>query len=473
MDSALLGVFLRLAAVLALVIANGFFVAAEFALIAARPTRLQALAAEGNRLAQVTLRARRDPNRFISAAQLGITMASLALGWIGEDTLAHLLEPPLAAVPGLGSAGALVSAHALAIIGAFAAITLLHIVLGEQVPKMIALQRAEGTILFSVLPTLWIATLFRPFIAVLYWSAAFVLRLFRLQWQGEHGLVHTAEELEMMISASRRAGVLPAEEERMLHGVFDFAELSAREVMVPRTDAVTLAIDATLAQVEETLERTHHSRFPVYDGTMDNIIGMAHAKDLYRLLRRERPSPAANGRSEATSSTAFLQRADTLRPIVAVPETSRVDDVLREMRRRRTHMAVVLDEWGGMAGIVTLSDLLERIAGEVPDEFEAHEAPEFLDRPDGTALIHGLVLIRDVNERYNLHLDDTDDDTLGGYVFTQLARVAHVGDVVPADGRQLRVQEMDGLRVAKLWLGPAAPGGRTEGTRGTETAEGH
>jgi CBS domain containing-hemolysin-like protein len=360
---------------------------------------------------------------------------------VGEETLAHIFEPPLLQVPfSLEAAG--LSAHVIAVVLSFILITYLHILLGEQVPKMMALNAPETTAIVAAQPIQIIAGLFRPFIALLYGSTDLVLGLMRIKWHGEHSLVHSSEELEMMITASKQAGVLEPQEEEMLHRVFDFAELSASEVMLPRTAMVCIPIGATPNEALRTVEESGHTRFPVYERDIDHVVGMVHSKDIYRLSRQH---------------SAFSIR-EALRPIIAVPETADAGDVLLQMKRRRSHLALVFDEYGGTAGLITLSDLMEHVVGAVQDEFEAPAHPDFSDQADGSVLIDGLVLTREVNDRYDLKLDEADYDTIGGFVFGQLGRRPQVDDevsVLSEDGApsvRLAVDQVDGLRVSRVRL---------------------
>lgn len=427
---------LRLAVVLALVAANGFFVAAEFALVTARKTRIEQLASRGNRAAQAVQRALEDPNRFISGCQLGITMASLALGWIGEGTMAAILEPPLRMVVPEGMAG--VTAHAIAIPIAFAIITFLHITLGEQVPKMLALQNAEASALLTVLPTNLIATVFRPFIALLYAFTNVVLRLLGLRWQAELHQSYTTEDLKLIIQASRAAGAVWQDPEQMVERALDFARLAAHHVMVPRTEMIAVPSEISLHDLAEIMGSHQHSRYPVYEGNPDNIVGVLWAKSLAAVLAAR----------SAASPGEFAVRSHMGTPLF-VPETMRADKLLAEMKRHRSHLAIVVDEYGATAGIVTLRDLMDRIAGEVPDETEL-AAPTVVWLPDGSAIVDGLTLVQDAEAALGIRFGEPDYDTLGGVVFGKLGRRPHVGDSVEIGDRTFLVDELDGLRVSRV-----------------------
>jgi CBS domain containing-hemolysin-like protein len=413
--------------VLLLVLANGFFVAAEFALVTARGTRLEQLAADGNRAARLVLRAQADPNRFISAAQLGITVASLLLGWIGEETFAALLYPPLSYV--LPEAGAWLTAHGVASVLALALITFLHISIGEQVPKMLALQRAESVVLFAAPPTEVVATVFRPFIAVLYGFTNVVLRALGLEFRAEEHAVHSPEEVRLLV---RRSG-LSAEERQLLDRAFGFTEVSAGEVMVPRTEVIAIPIHASPEEVVGTVRRHRHTRYPVFEGSIDNVVGVLSAKDLVGLAHP-------------------FELRRMLRLPVLVPTGAEASEVVAGMRSARQPLAVVLDEFGGTAGIVTLHDLIARLFGEIGDE---HAAPTHQLRvlAEGLVIADGLMLIEDVNEQLGARLDASEVDTLGGLVFARLGRRARVGDTVAVgSGYEARVERMDGLRIASVRL---------------------
>lgn len=423
---------LKLLAVLALVLINGLFVAAEFALVSVRPTRIDQLVAQGNRMARLVRRAMDDPNRFISAAQVGITVASLGLGWLAEPAVATLLEPLLEPIVGHENA---VSAHLISAIIALLIITLLHIVIGEQVPKMIALQRSEATILASAPIVAWIAVPFRPLIALLYWLTGLVLRALGLTWQGEHHLVYSEDELRMLVTASHQKGFLDESEQEMINRVFSFAELLAEQVMVPRTEIAAIPVDASIDEMTKIVAESGHARFPVYGENLDDIRGVFHAKDLYRLLAKN---------EEHRFNLRRLVRAPLM-----VAESTNLDVLLTRMKRERTHVAIVVDEYGGTAGMITLEDVLERIIGEVQDEFES-DADDVQILPTGETRLSGLVSLDEIQTRFGVELDDPFYNTVGGYVFGRLGRRPQVGDEVAADGLTLRIVALDGLRIDRV-----------------------
>jgi CBS domain containing-hemolysin-like protein len=431
---------LRLLAVVALIAANGFFVAAEFALVNARKTRIEQLAARGNRAALAVLRASDDRNartKFLSACQLGVTVASLALGWVGENSIAEALEPLFAAVlPSWAPSG--VSAHAVAVPVAFAFITFFTISLGELAPKMLALEKAEATALFATPIINVFGFIFGVFIRLLAGFTKQIVKLMGISWQAELTEVYTPEDLKGLIRSSRASGAINPDPDRMLERALDFTHHAAHHVMVPRTEMVAVPADVTIEQLAGILERHQHTRYPVFEGSSDNIIGVISAKNL---------APAFVLSGQQPGSLFDVRRY--MSPPLFVPETMRADRLLAEMKRNRSHLAIVVDEYGVTAGLVTLRDLLDRIAGEVRDEAEA-QAPSVERLPDGAALVDGLALLRDVEMELGIPFGESDFDTLGGFIFGRLGRRPEVGDSIAVDGRTLIVEEMDGLRVARV-----------------------
>lgn len=429
---------LQLIAVAALVLANGFFVASEFALVSIRRSRVEQLVAEGNRSARVVQRTLDRLDGAIAATQLGITMASLALGWIGEAAIVHLVEPLFAFLPGILP---MVSAHALAVAVAFAVITALHIVMGELAPKTLALQRSEATAMAIARPLEIFHAVFRPAISVLNGAGNWVVRAFGLHPASGHELVHSVEELEILIQSSRRAGVLNEEEAQLLGRVFDFSERPAHRIMTPRTEIVAVPDTAALPELLAVARNQNVSRVPVYRGTVDHIIGMVLLKDLFRAV----PDPGKGAAPE-------FNLAQMMRPVVLVPETISIDELMRRMREEKLHLAILLDEFGGTAGLVTLEDIIEEIFGEIRDESDVDEADEEIVATADGALIDGHADIEDVNERFGLELDDAEYDTIGGYVFGALGRAPVIGDQVEAGDYRFEVVELDGVRISRLRL---------------------
>lgn len=425
---------LRLLAVFFLVLANGFFVAAEFSLVSVRRTRIAEMVAHGNHAATFVEKAIHNPDRVIAATQLGITLASLGLGWLGEPAVSHLILPVIELFPGTLQEGV---SHSISAALAFAFITFLHVVVGELAPKSIALQDPENTSLAVARPTLLTERIFAPFIWALNGTGNALLRLVGVEPASSHDLVHSVEELRMIVSASAEGGTVAEEEREMLNAIFDLGGLVVRQVMVPRTEIIAVEADTRFDEMITLTTQSNYSKFPVYEDSLDQMIGIVHVKDL--LIAMQKPDHHTK-----------IAR-DFLREPIFVPETTSVSSLLKQFRDNRQHIAVVLDEFGGTAGIVTLEDLLEEIVGEVSDPFDDQQ-PEFQTLSDGSFLIDGLSLIEDVNEQFHLDLQDPDYDTIAGFVLGRLGRIPRVSDQIESDGVRLRVHEMDGLRIARLVL---------------------
>jgi CBS domain containing-hemolysin-like protein len=437
MEHSLSGILWRLAAVMALVFANGFFVAAEFAIVKVRKTRIDQMIAEGHRGARAVRRAITDPDSYIAATQLGITMASLGLGWIGEPALAGLVQPALAFVP---ADIAETTAHSIAVAVAFAIVTSLHITLGELAPKTIALERSEATALIVVKPTELFMRACWPFIRVLNGMGRAIVNMIGLRGSGGHAMVHSEEELKMLVTASQEAGVLEEDEEQMLHRVFGFADLTAGQVMVPRTELAAVPADAAGDALLDHISRAGYPTLPVFKNDLDNIVGMLHAMDVLKAL-------AAGNRNVTAASIAH----DAL----TVPETMTADDLLTAMRKRGVREALVIDEYGGTAGLVTFEWLMERIVGVIGN---TTGAGRILVHEDGSAEVDGLTLVPDVNEQFGLHIDEDTYTTVGGYVMGRIGRRARTGDTIEMEGRRMRVMAVDGLRIARVWISKPSVG---------------
>jgi len=446
MESTLGFDLLQLVIVVLLVLANGFFVAAEFSLVSVRRTRIAELVAQGNQAAKWAEKALENPDRVIAATQLGITLASLGLGWVGEPALAHILEPLVELFP--ADIQSEVS-HSIAAGLAFAMITFLHVVVGELAPKSIALQNPENTSLLVARPTLWTEWIFKPAILVLNGTGNFLLKLVGVKPASGHELAHSVEELKMIVTASAEGGVVEAEESEMLHAVFDFGELLVRQVMVPRTEIMAFEADMTLNESIGIAIASTYTKFPVYDDSLDNVIGVVHIKDLLRAqLDPERQNCKARS---------------LVREALFVPETVHVRSVLQQFRDRHRHIAIVIDEFGGTAGLITLEDLMEEIVGEVSDPFDA-APPEIQTYPDGSAVVDGLVLIEEVNQALGLDLSDPNYDTIAGFVLGKLGRIPKIGEEIEHKGMRMKVTAMDGLRIEKLIL--TKVGGKQMGDAG-------
>jgi len=435
MDISHLGWYI--AGLLALVFANAFFVASEFAIVAVRKTRIDQLAAEGHRTARAVRRAVASPDRYIAATQLGITMASLGLGWLGEPAVAEMLQPALVFLP---TTLAVTTAHTIAVALAFTIITAVEIILGELVPKWIALEKAETTSLLTIKPMELFMRVLWPFIHLLHGTARTIVTAFGMRGEAHRGGVHSEEELKMLVTASQEAGVLEEQEEQMLHRVFGFADLTAGEVMVPRTELVAVSVDTPRDALIELFAKSGHTRVPVYRSNMDDIAGILYVTDLLRPLDR----------GGAVNAGALAREA------LIVPETRPADEVLAEMRRRNVREALVIDEYGGTAGLVTFSSLMERIVGDLTPASGGGAKINTL--PDGSADIDGLVLVSEVNQQFDLNIDEETYTTVGGFVLGQLGRRPQLGDTVAVAGRTMRVEGLDGIRVARVWLSkPVSP----------------
>ena len=424
---------LRIIAVILLVLANGFFVAAEFALVSVRRTRVAELVAQGNQPALWVQKALENPDRVIAATQLGITLASLGLGWVGEPAVAHLMVPVIRIFP-LNIQSEV--SHSIAAGLAFALITFLHVVVGELAPKSIALQNPENTSLIVARPTIWTEWIFKPAIWALNGTGNFLLKLVGVQPASGHELVHSVEELKMLVTASTEEGVVESEESEMLHAIFDFGELLVRQVMIPRTEIMAFEADLTLRESIEIATRSTFTKFPVYEDVLDNIIGVVHIKDLLR--------------AQLDPQQVECQARTLIREALFIPENTPVRRVLQLFRARRQHIAIVMDEYGGAAGLVTLEDLMEEIVGEVSDPFDAVQ-PEIQKKPDGSVEIDGLTLIDEVNEALGTDFKDPHYDTIAGYFLGILARIPEVDDeIIPEKGIRIRVLAMDGMRIKRL-----------------------
>ena len=425
---------LGLVAVVVLVLLNGFFVAAEFSLVSVRQTRIVELVEAGNARAETVQEALKNPDRVIAATQLGITLASLGLGWIGEPALSHLLQPIIELFPIELREGL---SHSLSAGLAFAVITFLHVVVGELAPKSIALQDPERTSLVVAGPTLWSERLFKPFIWALNGTGNALLRLVGVEPASGHELVHSVEELKMLVTASTREGVVAEQESELLHAIFDFGDLLVRQVMIPRTEVIAVEADLPLNEILPLITESTYTKIPVYDDDLDNILGIMHVKDLLRTMQE-------GGWQSSTVRS-------LVREPLYVPETLLVSALLRELRNNRQHIAIVLDEFGGTAGLVTLEDILEEIVGEVSDPFDKF-TPEIEPLEDGSYLIDGLCLMEDVNNTLGLNLHDPAYDTIAGYTLGKLGRIPKVEDKVYGDQVIIQVELMDGMRIDRLKL---------------------
>jgi magnesium and cobalt exporter, CNNM family len=427
-----------LLALAALLLANAFFVMAEYALVTARSTRLEEMERQGVRQAARARRMLHEADRYIATTQLGITMAGVGMGWVGEPALAFFFERLFGLqLHALGET----AARSLSALVAFILVTFLAVVLSELVPKSLTLNNPERIAVQVARPLDILSRVARPLVWVLERSAGLVARLFGASGAARRHASYSVQELKLLVDAAERSGTLEDREREMIHAVFDFGDLRVREVMVPRTEMVAVPASATIDDLITTAIQHPYSKFPVYEGTPDQIIGIAHIKDLMR---------ARHGQGQAASVRGLMREA------LFVPESLRVQDLLARFRVRRQHLAIVLDEYGGTAGMVTLEDLLEEIVGEVSDAFD-RTPPPVKRLPDGSALVDGLTMIEDVNQALGLQLADANYDTIAGYVLGRLGRVARLGDELEVQGLRMRVEAMDGRRIARLSIRHAAP----------------
>ena len=430
---------LRLLLVLVLVLFNGFFVASEFGLVAVRKTRIDQLVAEGSGAALVVQRAVKHLDRYIAATQVGITIASLLLGGVGESALHDLFTPLFSWVPAGLPAGLTGSAIAVGL--AYFVMTAMHVIIGELMPKSIALQNAEKVCLVIGRPILIFGKLFAPLIWLLNGTGNFLLRLIGVHAAEEHGAVHSPEELDLLVKESHKGGELNDTEAEILHRVVKFSDLTLREVMVPRVEMQALPVGMTRGSLRAFAESRPHSRVPVYHGSSDEIIGILHLKDVLPFIAK-----MPQGEDEAKISLMGLVR-ETLR----LPETMTVDKLLTQFKGRRQQVAIVIDEFGGTAGLITLGDLLEQVFGEVADEFD-DEAAEIRSLSEREALIAGRALISEVNEEFETGFSQDEADTFAGLVLNELGRPAVIGDEVTINGAQIRVEGVERLRITELRL---------------------
>ena len=422
-----------------LVLANGFFVASEFALVGVRRTRIQTMAEAGDRRAQRLIGLLANLNAYISATQLGITLASLGLGAIGEPAIAHLLERPLAALP---FALSQTVTHTISFTIAFSIITFLHIVLGELAPKTLALERAEKTALAIALPMeLFYRVGYWP-IRLLDWAGTKTVRLFGLHPSGDHASIYTEDELRHLIDISRKSGHLEEAEQQLINRVFDFAEAEIREAMVPRTSVAALPVTATLDEAEGAFCSLGYSRLPVYREHLDNIVGVLFMKDLMPCLRRNAPKE--------------FDMEGILHPPVFVPATARLGPVLAQMQAARSHLAFVIDEHGGIEGIVTLEDLLEEIVGEIDDEYDEEVRAQIVEE-DGSYLVDGMLAVRDANRHFNLKIpEEAGYTTLAGFMLAKAGRLLLPGEAVEHEGARFTVERVERRRIRRIRFTPAS-----------------
>ena len=422
---------MRVLEVFLLVLLNGFFVVAEFSLVKIRKTRLEELVQQGNSEAKLALKIVSSLDTYLSAIQLGITLASLALGWIGEPAISAILEPLLFAYfPGYD-----LLLHTISITISFTFITLLHVVMGELIPKSFAIQRTESMVLFAVWPLYIFHKIGYPIITLFDHTAWFFLKILGVEHANVADVAHSEEELRMIVSASHRGGLLNQMESDLLDNVFDFADRVAHEVMVPRQDMVCLFADDSYEENLQVVRETPHTRFPLCLDDKDHIIGMIHLRDLMDL------EWCNNNKKDLKT---------IMREILVVPEGMSVAKLLQIMRRKRIHLSIVIDEYGGTAGLVALEDIIEETVGDIEDEHDAIAQAEVQRMPDDTYEFDGRVLFDDVAQLLGIRLEDHEEDTIGGYIFGMLGRRPEIGDEVNIGEYSFSVLQVTGFRVVRV-----------------------
>ncbi|WP_274652311.1 hemolysin family protein [Paenibacillus humicola] len=420
----------NLLVVFVLVLLNGFFVAAEFGLVKVRQSRLTQLANEGNVRAKYALRVNKKLDVYLSATQLGITLASLGLGWVGEPVISELIVEPIMHAAGMTDETIISS---VSVVIGFLVITFLHIVLGELAPKSLAIQKSESTSLWLSAPLLLFYRLFLPAIWLLNFAANRLLRLFGIQPAAEHDTAHTEEEIRILMDQSARSGIIDKDELKLFDNVFEFSDRLAREVMLPRTDMDCLYADQPFAENMKTVYRLKHTRFPVCVEDKDQLIGFVHITDLLTA------DP-----DEDHDLRSFL------RPILNVPESMEISHVLKLMQRNHSQLAIVVDEYGGTAGMMTTEQILEEIVGEIHDEFDT-EQPNVVVKGSVTS-VDGRMLIEDINDMFNLDIEDEDVDSIGGWLFTKVEGNPVKGKKVHHGGYTFEIAESKRLRVLRIHI---------------------
>jgi CBS domain containing-hemolysin-like protein len=424
--------------VIFLVLGNGFFVASEFALVAVRKSRIDSLAREGNKAAIRLIDLLNNLNAYISATQLGITLFSLALGYVAEPAIVRFVDPALMSLGEAIGAGFLSNptlVHTISFAIAFTFITFMHIVFGELAPKTMALELSERVALIIALPLKIFYKIFNYPIRVLDWTGTKTVRLFGLKPTGEHGSIYTEEEIRQLINISEKSGHLNEEERKLIHQVFEFSETTVREAMIPRTEIVSVPVTTALEEIAATFRKCGYSRLPVHRDSMDDIAGVIHSKDIMINLL----TPDA------------FRMEKVLRKPVYVVDTARLEDVLRQMQEEKFHFGFVVDEHGGIEGIITLEDLLEEIVGEIDDEFDEEVAEQIHKQKDGSYVLDGGLAVRDLNRRLSLNVPVSEGyTTIAGFLMSEAGQVLEKGESVQYNGHIFKIEEVDKRRIIKV-----------------------
>jgi len=429
-------ILVNISIVSVLILLNAFFVASEFSIVKVRKTRLEQLANEGSSSAKVALEVVEDMNDMLAAIQLGITIASIALGWVGEATVVSIIEKIITLFPSVDYS---FSTHAIAVPISFVLVTFLHVLLGEQVPKCMSLQYPEKFALFCARPIKFCDYIFKPFVWVLSTSCNFFLKICCVE-PIQSPLVHSTEELDMIVDASYNEGVLNQTEAEMLHNMFKFSDLTAKQIMIPRTDMICIDINGlTCDKLNEVALENQYTRYPIFDDNIDKILGFIHVKDLYATQQK----------------TDNFDIKKLIRPLMLIPETMTLDNLMKEFKKRHVQIAIVVDEFGGTSGLITLEDVLEEIIGEVQDEFDTEEEVDIREVGENTYVANAMMRIDEVAEFFDINedkFDFEDVETIGGLVVKILGRIAQVGDVVEIEeqGLKLSVQKTEGARVTRI-----------------------
>jgi len=426
-------VSLKILAVLILVLANGFFVAVEFALVSVRRARIETLAAAGKSGANAVLRALDHLDAMLSASQFGITIASLALGAVGESTVAHLIEPILLKL--LPSGVSNLVAHSIGITLALAVITYLHLVLGEYAPKALAIEKAEWIAMATARGMELFYKTFKPFIWLINISGIKFLNLFGVDFRPGHHTAYTEEEIRHLINLSHQSGHLQQDEKELIHNVFEFADLTAREIMIPRTEIVALEQRASFEDVVRQFQMSGYSRLPVYSGNFDEIVGVLHSKDVMPFLLKKDQ----------------FDLEKVMRQPIFIPDTARLGDVLQHLQKSSVHLAIVVDEHSGVEGILTLEDLLEEIVGEIQDEHDEVIAAKLSQSGEGVFSIDAGMTIREANRKFHLKLPESDSyTTVAGFLIARAGRLLNQGDIVEHNGTRFTVERVASRRVTRV-----------------------
>lgn len=414
--------------ILFLVFLNGFFVAAEFAMVKVRGSRIDSLISEGNLRAKLASNVTHNLDAYLSACQLGITLASLGLGWVGEPAIARMLEPWLERL-GMNA----IAIHSVAFIIAFSIITFLHIVLGELAPKTLAIRKSESITLYTAPPLTLFYKIMYPFIWFLNGTANRMLRRFGIEPASEHESAHTEEEIRILMQESHASGLIDNTELTLVDNIFDFAETHAREIMIPRTEMNCLYANLSFEENKAIALKEMHTRYPVCDNDKDNIIGFVHIKDILKV-----------------SSTGLTNIRQITRPVTTVPESMQISQLLKLLQKKRTQIAILIDEYGGTSGLVTLEDIMEEIVGEIQDEFD-EERPDLEKIDETTYSINGLMLIEEVNGFFGLSIGTDDYDTIGGWIYSQIEIPPKKGQrVFCGDTHEFVIEETDHLRISRV-----------------------